>query len=212
MNKKTILFFGDSLTFGLDAQSDDRFDYEKRWTSIVEKEFSNTHRCVVEGQCGRTISDDDVTEGRNGLKAFIQSTYSHVYLDYIFIMLGTNDLKEKFRVSEKEMADKFKLYKEVLNKFESSWTKKTAKVILIAPPKIDERHVPKKWGFKNSQNISNNLSTEYQNISESLSWDFLDASQVKVDPIYGVHLNIEGNLKVSELIISYLSEKEKAVL
>lgn len=207
-DKKTVLFFGDSLTFGFDANTNDRHDFEDRWTSMVEEKFYVNFRFIVEGQGGRTIDNDDGTEGKNGLKSFTQAIYSHLYLDYVFIMLGTNNLKERFRLDAKEIANKFKKYQEEITKFEKDWEiKKSFKVILVAPPKIYEDFIPKDWGFIGSQKISDQVAVEYQIIVTELGWEFIDASEIKVDQKDGVHLDEMGNKELADLVSNCLENE-----
>ncbi len=206
MDKKTILFFGDSLTFCHDPNTNDRMDYENRWTTLVENKFSDTFRFIIEGQGGRTIDQDDGIEGKNGLKAFTQAIYSHIYLDYIFLMLGTNELKDRFRRSSKEIALKLLKYNEELKKWGIDWEEiNLPKVVLIAPPKINEKYIPN-WGITNAQQISNDLSEDYKKVSEKLNWDFIDASEIKVSEKDGVHLDEIGNKKLADLVINYLEK------
>jgi lysophospholipase L1-like esterase len=198
MSKKTILFFGDSLTFCFDAESNDRHRYENRWTSLVEEKFNGKFRFIVEGQVGRTVDNDDGTEGKNGLKTFTQALYSHLYLDYIFIMLGTNELKENFRTDAETTANKFIKYKTVLEKWGVDWEETTfPKIILVAPPRINENFLPPGWGHRGSEHISSK-------IAEELGWDFLDASDIPVSEKDGVHLDFEGNKRLAAKIIDYI--------
>jgi lysophospholipase L1-like esterase len=81
------------------------------------------------------------------------------------------------------------------------------KVVLIAPPKIKEGFINKDWGFVGAQEISNNLAGEYKKFTEKHGWDFIDASNMDVDPTDGVHLDFEGNKRIGELVTAYL-EKE----
>lgn len=206
-DKKRILFFGDSLTFCYDAKENDRLDFRKRWTTLVENKFKDNFNFIVEGQGGRTLSQDDGLEGKNGLKAFTQALYSHVYLDYIFIMLGTNNLKEKFRTEARDVAQEFLKYEQMLKDFYKDWeilSEEKTRIVLITPPMLNERFISKESPFYGSQHISNALSQEYKIIAEKLSWDFLDASRITVSDIDGIHLGEEGNIELAKLIENYI--------
>lgn len=204
MQKKTVLFFGDSLTFCYDAKINDRMVYENRWTTIVENKFSDKYRFIIEGQGGRTIDNDDGIEGRNGVKAFTQVLYSHYYVDVIFIMLGTNELKDKFRTDAKTIAKKFEKIKSVVDEWKVKPRLFEPKITLVAPPKIYENFIPEGWGIVGAQEVSNELANEYEQVAKKLGWDFLDASEVKVSEVDGVHLDEKGNRELADLVSNYL--------
>ena len=56
---KTVLAFGDSLTWGADAATGGRHVFEDRWPTVLEKELGGLARVIAEGLSGRTISMDD---------------------------------------------------------------------------------------------------------------------------------------------------------
>jgi len=51
---KVVLAFGDSLTFGADAENDARHPYEDRWTTVLEQGLGGAARVIPEGLGGRT--------------------------------------------------------------------------------------------------------------------------------------------------------------
>lgn len=52
---KTVLCFGDSNTYGLNPKDNSRFDYNTRWTGILDRRLrAKDCRVVEEGLCGRT--------------------------------------------------------------------------------------------------------------------------------------------------------------
>lgn len=210
INKKKILFFGDSLVYGESPNS----DIQQNGYSFVDilKNKYPTFEIVKEGQSGRTVCSNDKVNGRNGLDVFDIVLRSNYSFDFIFIMLGTNDLKNKFNLNEKEICIQFFKYKELLDFFNSDKELKNnfnyldTKVILISPPKIKENTIPKDWGFENTQLKSNSLSRELELISSKIGWDFIDASNVSVSEFDGIHLDSKGNLGLSEILNSYFKE------
>ena len=92
---KTILAFGDSLTWGFVAGQDARHPFETRWPNALAAGLGGKARVIEEGQNGRTtVFDDETTfESRNGSVALPLLLISHQPLDLVIIMLGTNDIK-----------------------------------------------------------------------------------------------------------------------
>ena len=92
---KTLLAFGDSLTYGADAETGGRHAYEDRWPTVLEKGLNGAVRVIAEGLGGRTTTFDDWTSSAdlNGARILPVLLKSHQPLDAVVIMLGTNDLK-----------------------------------------------------------------------------------------------------------------------
>lgn len=92
---RTIMAFGDSLTWGTDVENDTRHAFEDRWPSVLAAGLGDGFRVIAEGLGGRTTAFDDLTApcDRNGARALPMLLASHAPLDLVIIMLGTNDLK-----------------------------------------------------------------------------------------------------------------------
>ena len=65
MQRKRVLCFGDSLTWGFDPESRERFPEESRWPVVLQQELGDSFQVIEEGQCGRTIATEDPAEGEN---------------------------------------------------------------------------------------------------------------------------------------------------
>lgn len=63
---KQILCFGDSNTWGLNAETGTRFSWEERWTGVLQEKLQGRDiRVIEEGLCGRTtIFEDPFRIGR----------------------------------------------------------------------------------------------------------------------------------------------------
>ncbi len=98
---KEILCFGDSNTYGWIPGGRGRYDYNTRWTGRLEQKLAPYgYRIAEEGLVGRTVSfEDAVRPGRNGQKLFPAILESHLPLDAMILMLGTNDCKTSYHAS-----------------------------------------------------------------------------------------------------------------
>ena len=66
---KTIVCYGDSNTYGYNPENGFRYEYEERWTTILQKELKDSAIVIPEGLNGRTTSfEDELRPGRNGAK------------------------------------------------------------------------------------------------------------------------------------------------
>ena len=99
--KKRILCYGDSNTWGFNAMNKkvygQRFPEDVRWTGRLQIILGDEYTVIEEGLCGRTtVFDDPLRDGLNGLKYLIPCLAIHNPLDYMILMLGTNDCKARF--------------------------------------------------------------------------------------------------------------------
>ena len=98
---RTIMCFGDSNTYGaiptLARVGRHRFAPDRRWPGIMRRQLGTGWEVLEEGHPGRTTVHDDPIEGihKNGLKALPVCLETHMPLDLVILMLGTNDLKQQ---------------------------------------------------------------------------------------------------------------------
>ena len=91
---KTVVLFGDSNTWGYVPNGNgERFAYELRWPTILQRELGDDWLVIPEGLSGRTATvERPDSEGRNGLPYLLPCLHSHAPVDAVVIFLGTNDV------------------------------------------------------------------------------------------------------------------------
>ena len=101
--KKHILCLGDSNTDGYCADPNDcadhgiRFNEDERWTCRLQKALGEEYLVTEEGLSGRTtVFVDPLHESMDALSVAYALLKSHEVIDLLIIMLGTNDVKERF--------------------------------------------------------------------------------------------------------------------
>ena len=100
MEKKRIICFGDSNTWGYNPVTGGRYDENTRWPMRMQQILGDEYQIIEEGQNGRTISCEDPWEWGNkkGMDYVLPMVESHVPFDMLIIMLGSNELKKKFHL------------------------------------------------------------------------------------------------------------------
>ena len=132
---KHILCFGDSNTHGSTTEFQGRYDYEDRWTIILEKLLGPGYHVIEEGLGGRTtVFDDPFKPGKNGLSAISNILQTHKPLDLVIIMLGTNDTKQVYNASVKSIAHGAETIIERIR----SEDMPEPKSLIVSPIKIEE--------------------------------------------------------------------------
>jgi lysophospholipase L1-like esterase len=98
---KTILCYGDSLTWGFNPKTKKRMGEKERWTGVLKINLGQDYHIIEEELNGRTTVWDDPFNGgyKNGMEYLIPCLGSHKPLDLVILFLGTNDLKTRFSLS-----------------------------------------------------------------------------------------------------------------
>ncbi len=93
---KTVLCYGDSLTWGYNAETIGRHAYRGSLAErAADRRSASEARVIPEGLNGRTTAFDDHLADcdRNGARILPTILQTHAPLDLVIIMLGTNDMK-----------------------------------------------------------------------------------------------------------------------
>lgn len=178
---KNILCFGDSNTHGYNAEDMGRFKRNERWTGILYELLSPDYYIIEEGLGGRTtVFDDPLTEGLSGLKYIRPCMLTHKPIDLLIIMLGTNDVKQRFSLTPHNIGDGLRhLIKKAKNTSEAWYNKPN--ILIMAPPPIGEgyrdTHVYNTMG-EACDIKSRKLSSIYENLAKEMNYHFLDAAKI----------------------------------
>lgn len=207
MNTKRILCFGDSLTWGWDPETQDRFPPEKRWTRILAQLLGEGHEIVEEGLNGRTTGFDDPIEGdKNGRRHLPILLETHRPLDCVIIMLGTNDLKQRFNLSPAEIAQSAGELAKMVQRSMARGGKQAPQVLLVAPPPIGPLP-PEMEIFAGGEEKSRKLGFFFRLQAKRLGCHFLDAQEVvTTSPKDGIHWDGEGNRAFAEALARILPQ------
>ena len=212
----SILCFGDSNTYGYIPGTDgDRFSREKRWTGILQEKLGQNYHVIEEGLSGRTTAFDDPDwEGRNGIKflPFILETHSPI--DLMIIMLGVNDIKERFNLTAKSISEGLRKLLDICITFNP----KIKDILVISPANIRMTKEHEYYEtFKSATEKSKFLAKYYQEVCLGLNSEnqvvgdtkvhFLDANDfITTSELDGVHLNEEMHNKLANILSKWISK------
>jgi len=170
---KTILCYGDSLTWGYDPATGNRIAMDRRWTQVLKHDLGNEYIIIEEGLNGRTTVWDDPLHGgyKNGKKYLIPCLASHRPIDLVILFLGTNDLKMRFSLSAAEIAQGIRVLVNIILKSESGPDGGVPKLLLVSPPHITELSNFTEE-FKGGKSKSRQLSYHYKQVAEEYGCNF----------------------------------------
>lgn len=194
---RTLLCFGDSNTHGTRPMEtlagNGRFARDQRWTTRLAALLPGWE-VIAEGHPGRTVLHDDPVEGahRNGLRVLLAILESHKPIDLVLVMLGTNDLKERFSVNAMDIALSLERLVRVIRATDCGPGGGAPGVLLVAPPPIAETGCLAEI-FAGGAAKSRLLAPRIQAAAERQRVAFLDAGPlVSVSPLDGIHYEAEA--------------------
>jgi lysophospholipase L1-like esterase len=154
---------------------------------------------IEEGLNGRaTLWDSPLAPHRNGRDYLAPCLLSHVPVDLVIIMLGTNDLKAIYGVGAPEIASAAGVLVGLALQSLSGPAGATPGVLLVAPvplgPATERSEI---WGFGAAVENSRRLASMYRVVAEEKGVAYLDAGSVaSVSPLDGVHLDAPAHAAV----------------
>jgi len=206
---KNILCFGDSNTWGYDGSLGERFPYEQRWTSLVQKSLGPGYNIIPEGLNGRTtVYDEPYKLYKRGFDFLPVCLQTHVPLDLVVLMLGTNDSKSFFRNTAFAISRGMRSLIEMIQASGSGSGGKQPAILLISPvPVIAGIQEKASFDLREFANldghdpiaVSEGLAAEYERKAAEYGCGFLDAAgHADVCSEDGIHLTAGGHRGLAE--------------
>ena len=199
---ETILCYGDSNTYGYNPVNGFRYPEDVRWTGRLKKLLGTDYRVVEEGCNGRTTIFDDPLEGwKNGLGYLRPCLNSHKPVDFVILMLGSNDLKTTFHASTEQIAEGAAQLVDVIQTFTREKQGFEPKIILVSPPEIGEGiRTSSFYGSFDEGAIgrSREFPKWYRKVAEKYHCIFFNAAEyAKASVEDSLHLPPEGHEKLA---------------
>lgn len=206
---KTILAYGDSLTYGANPEpGGPRHAYEDRWPTALERQLEGKARVIAEGLGGRTTAYDDWTAAadRNGARILPTLLASHAPLDLVIIMLGTNDLKPFVAGSAIYAARGARRLIEVVRGHFAATGETIPQTLLVAPPHaVETDYGPMIDNFGGTDHLlreTRMFSGHYAQLAKETGVGFFDAATVATAATGdGVHLDAANTRAIGEGLV-----------
>ena len=202
---KSVVCFGDSNTYGHNPENGERLPESVRWPCLLQNILGDGYKIIEEGLNGRTtVFDDPNDDWKNGLDYIKGILCSHRPVDYLVIMLGTNDMKTVYNASVEDIASGLK---EIVKRAESVMELKQGfvpKILIVSPPEITEDifNGPFQGSFDRvSVEKSKRLAYQYKQVADRFGCGFLDAKlYIKPSLTDGLHLDAEGHAGLARAV------------
>lgn len=214
MSDKRIMCFGDSLTWGWvpveEGVPTTRYPADIRWTGVLQAELGEGFTIIEEGLSARTTMLNDPTDPRLDGSAYLPSALaSHLPLDLVILMLGTNDTKAYFHRTPFEIAAGMsKLVGQVLGSAGGVGTVYPApQVLVIAPPPLTPMPHPYFQSlFSGGHEKSAEFGKLYGDLADFMKVHFLNAGDhISTDGVDGIHFTPENNRDLGKAVAAMVS-------
>lgn len=199
---KTVLAYGDSLTWGADpAVFGKRHPVTHRWPDVLAAGLGEGVSVVTDGLRGRTTAYDEHLADcdRNGARLLPTALYAHAPIDLVILMLGCNDMKPHICGTAIGAKQGMRRLVQIVQQHAQGLTEGVcAKALIVAPPPLVPTDDPDMSAmFDGGVEESRKLAPTYQVLADEMNTRFFNAGTVaKSSSLDGVHLDAENTKNI----------------
>lgn len=201
-----VLCYGDSNTWGQKPDKSGRYASNIRWPGKLQQLLGDNYYIIEEGLGSRTTDLEYAKKpGRNG-KTYLQPCLeSHNPVDFVIIMLGTNDLKIEFDRSAKEIADALAGLVDMVRSIAKNADDTPPHIILVSPIVINAtapRFAELYTGYydKQSATKSEEVGRLAAEVARTNNCHFINAGSAAEAGEDGIHFDEPSHPALAEVI------------
>lgn len=208
---KTVLCFGDSNTRGYNPINLGRYPIDVSYPGVLQNILGSEYHVIEEGLDRRTtmlLRNDEPF--RNANYYIRPCICSHKPIDYLIVMLGTNDCFKTFNLSTEDIARGMDSLIQLIHKYCMEHQEYITKIILAVPPCLDINYHNSAVADElddDSIRKSKELYKYYKIIAEKHGCIYFDANEyVKVMLPDAIHLSPESHKKLAQEFAKIIKE------
>lgn len=207
---KQILIYADSLSWGIIPLTRKRLPFEARWPGVLENGLRARGKAVrVIEDClngRRTIYEDPIKDGRNGLIGLQQRIEVNSPLALVLLMLGTNDFQANHDHNAADAAYGLQQLIENIRSAPIEPGMPIPQIMVIAPPPIQTPQGDISQKFKDADKKSVGLAAAYEALSREQGCYFFDAGTVTASSrVDGVHLDVDQHQTLGLALVNFIA-------
>jgi len=218
---RDVLFFGDSLTWGMAHKYTGRYDVS--WPRLLEARLNERGYNMVESAlCSRTTTLDDPTDNEwlvggephffNGMSHFAPEFLSHD-CRAVVVLLGTNDLKVRIRSQTRlrgrmdaqaiaNACAKIGLLARKAHDETPRLKGNPLTILFVAPPVVRLNQLSRELGYdETSVKISQEFPSAFRKMCKEHGFEFVHVKGLDMDQsVDGVHVTEEASRQIAEAV------------
>ena len=176
-----------------------RFNEDERWTCRLQTALGSDYLVTEEGLSGRTtVFVDPIHESMDALSVAYSLLKSHEVIDLLIIMLGTNDVKERFNANAACIGAGME---RLILKAKSvdCWGTKAPNILVVAPPRIGDGFHDAVMG-EGCVEKSKGVAEQFRIVAERQNVHFLNAVDCEFNQVDFMHLTRKGHAQLAALL------------
>lgn len=204
---KTVMVYGDSMSWGIIPGSRNRLPFDKRWPGVMQHVLGSDYRVLEECLNGRTTRYEDRNRPlRQGTKYLPMLLASHAPVDLLVIMLGINDFQDSIGAPAEQSAEGLQRLVKVALEQQPEPMTAPVKILVIIPPEIQQplgTMAEKFFGF----NRGADSEQIYTTALGGLDIELLHASaHVSLSSVDGVHLDAPEHHTLGNVVAEHVQQ------
>jgi lysophospholipase L1-like esterase len=162
------------------------------------------YEVISEGLCGRTFVAEDVIKphrtGITHLRAILESADP---IEYVVVMLGTNDVKATYNLSATTIASHLEATVKLIQSPDNELEKVPSIIVVCPPPVIHPETNDLDPRMVRGIELFNELPDLYREVAEKYGCRFVNAGDyMSSSAIDGYHLDASSHGKLGEIIMN----------
>jgi lysophospholipase L1-like esterase len=206
-----ILVYGDSLTWGIVPLTRSPLPFPARWPGFLEAGLvvrglpvRITEDCL-NGR--RTVFEDPLKPGRNGLAGLEQRIESHSPLHLLIPFLGTNDFQSVHSTTPWQSAQGLATLVSAVRRAPIEPGMPIPEILILAPPPMPEPKGPIAPKFAGASARSIGLAAAYEATARHLGCRLFDTGTVTPSSALDrVHLDADQNHRLGHALVPLVAE------
>lgn len=201
MTTKTILCYGDSITWGYTPGSGERYPRDVRWPGRLGQRLGEGFEVIEEGLPGRyTVWDEPSRPGRNGAELLEPVLESHAPVDLVILMLGSNDVLHFPEHTAYDAARGVEVLVKGALASECGPASGPPEVLVVSPPLIEQLSDALRLKCHGNEGQSTDFARFFREVCERHGVQFFDAAPVCEPGADGVHPDARGHASLAEAL------------
>lgn len=210
-----VLVFGDSNVWGwrpvAEGESLSKYSEEECWPGVMQRTVGSDWRVLANGLNARTLGTDLRAgiaglsgEDHNGIKRLPMTILSSSPVNFVIVMLGTNDLISNLDRSPLDVASNIATYSQLVQQLTKPHPMvPKSRLLVVAPPPLGDvsRGMFRNVFDSDAVSKSKKLGAALQSASELAGVAFLDAGRIlSTDGVDGVHLTAATHVRLGQAV------------
>ena len=199
------------MSWGFVPGTRERFPFEQRWPGVLETQLNAAgQRVRIIEDClngRRTVLEDPIRPGRNGIIGIGQRMEINSPLDLIILMLGVNDFQSMYTFNAWHSSQGIAGIVRAMRAAPIEPGMPVAPILIISPPPITTLVGDSVKKYFGAEKKCTGLAEAFRAFAETEGCAFFDAGSVaRLSPIDGIHLDADQQEALGRALVGKVTE------